>query len=302
MHPSAPSFDLSACLPPHQAALHHREPVTAGTGPHLSPLAVLPLLVSAPARLSRSRPSLPSAHRGAAARHQPPGVNYSCGIFCGWRDPGRRPWPRGSRRPAPKGPGVFGKVRQRRYDVGGPRASRDAAALAHVRSITSSPSATAASARSRASSSSSTDRNFPTHSHLRSVKWAFSHSLPLPVPPLKRCVLRALSMTMSGRIPSSLEAATEISALALPRRFVVLTPLKLPAHAANPAPEQPIPQAFKKFAATPTHLVHGLLLRLTLRFAGRGYFHQHASDCTLRAKLKEHDLEPKRQRWIENRR
>jgi hypothetical protein len=72
---------------------------------------------------------------------------------------------------------------------------------------------------------------------------------------------------------------------------VILTPLKLPAHAANPAPEQPIPQAAKQLAATPTHLVHGLPLRLTLRFAGRGYFHQHALHCTLRAELKEHDLE-----------
>jgi hypothetical protein len=64
----------------------------AGTGPNILPVAVFSTLVSAPARLSRSRPSVPSAHAGAA-RHRPPGVNYWTPIFCGWRHPGHRPRP-----------------------------------------------------------------------------------------------------------------------------------------------------------------------------------------------------------------
>jgi hypothetical protein len=57
--------------PPHQMALRHQEPVVmAGTGPNILPVAVFSTLVSAPARLSRSRPSVASVHRGAA-RHQP---------------------------------------------------------------------------------------------------------------------------------------------------------------------------------------------------------------------------------------
>jgi len=61
---------------PRQMALHHQGPVIAGTDPNTLPGAVLPTLVSAAARLSRSRPSVPSVHP-SAARHQPPGVKYA---------------------------------------------------------------------------------------------------------------------------------------------------------------------------------------------------------------------------------
>lgn len=87
----------------------HQEPVVAGTGLHLSPAAVFSTPVSAPARLSRSRPSPPSAHRGAAC-HQPPGVNYQSLIFRGWRDPGAPSAAPRSSRTLLKRPGGFGKA------------------------------------------------------------------------------------------------------------------------------------------------------------------------------------------------
>jgi len=92
--PAPPSFYLSACPPPPlpgrqrkrrdpphhapkqppcQTALRHQEPAVASTGPNMLPVAVLPTLVSAPARLSRNRPRAPDAGV-AAARHRPPGV------------------------------------------------------------------------------------------------------------------------------------------------------------------------------------------------------------------------------------
>jgi hypothetical protein len=80
--------------PPGQMAFRQQRPVIAGPGPNIMPIAVLPALVSAPARLSRRRPSVPSAHRGAA-RRQSPGVNYWRPVFCGWCDPGRHPRPPG---------------------------------------------------------------------------------------------------------------------------------------------------------------------------------------------------------------
>jgi len=95
-------------------ALRHQDPATAGTGPNLSPVAVFSTLVSAPARLSRNRPNCPAA-RVAAARHQPPGVNFWGPLFCGWRDPGHRPRRRGSRRPAE---GSWVRGAGRRCDVG----------------------------------------------------------------------------------------------------------------------------------------------------------------------------------------
>lgn len=47
--------------PPGRMALRHQEPAIAGTGPNILPVAVFATLVSAPARLSRSRPSVPGA-------------------------------------------------------------------------------------------------------------------------------------------------------------------------------------------------------------------------------------------------
>jgi hypothetical protein len=104
---------------PRQMTLGQQQPVIAGTGPNLLPVSVFPTLVSAPARLSRNRPSVPSVHAGAA-HHQPPGVNYQTLIFCGWRDPGHRPRPRGPGAQCRKVPGSLARPGGNAGAWGGP--------------------------------------------------------------------------------------------------------------------------------------------------------------------------------------
>jgi len=81
--PATPALRHAPKHPPRQMALHHQEPAMAGTGPNTFPVAVLPTLVSAPARCSRNGSSVPSAH-AAAPPHQsvaallqatPPGIH-----------------------------------------------------------------------------------------------------------------------------------------------------------------------------------------------------------------------------------